>query len=115
MQEVAERDAGGDEEPLFSAKKFKPTEAEMDMTPMCDVTFQLLIFFMVTAAFAMQKSIEIPKPKQDAPSTQVVAKDPEEDPSFVTVYVDEFNTYRVVTPGLGRGSAQRTGVAAEAA
>ncbi len=87
-----------DEEPLISTKKWKPTEAEMDMTPMCDVTFQLLIFFMVTAAFAMQKSIEIPKPKQDAPSTQVVAKDPEEDPSYVTVYVDEFNTYRVVTP-----------------
>lgn len=87
-----------DETPLISAKKFKPTEAEMDMTPMCDVTFQLLIFFMVTAAFAMQKSIELPKPKQDAPSTQVVARDPEEDPSYVTVYVDEFNTYRVVTP-----------------
>jgi biopolymer transport protein ExbD len=92
------RKAREDEEPLVATKKWKPTEAEMDMTPMCDVTFQLLIFFMVTAAFAMQKSIELPKPKQDAPSTQVVAKDPEEDPSYVTVYVDEFNTYRVVTP-----------------
>ena len=96
----AEHDAASseDEEPLVSTPKYKSAEAEMDMTPMCDVTFQLLIFFMVTAAFAMQKSIEIPKPKQDAPSTVVVAKDPEEDPSFVTVYVDEFNTYRVVTP-----------------
>ena len=98
VPEVAEQEAVEDEEPLLTAKKFRPAEAEMDMTPMCDVTFQLLIFFMVTAAFAMQKSIEIPKPKQDAPSTVVVAKDPEEDPSFVTVYVDEFNTYRVVTP-----------------
>jgi len=99
--EPAEGDAGeaaDEDEVLVSTKRWKPTEAEMDMTPMCDVTFQLLIFFMVTAAFAMQKSIEIPKPKQDAPSTQVVARDPEEDPSFVTVYVDEFNTYRVVTP-----------------
>jgi biopolymer transport protein ExbD len=95
---VEARDRESAEEPLIPTKKFKPPEAEMDMTPMCDVTFQLLIFFMVTAAFAMQKSIEIPKPKQDAPSTQVVAKDPEEDPSYVTVYVDEFNTYRVVTP-----------------
>jgi len=95
---VEEEDREAAEEPLIPTKKFKPPEAEMDMTPMCDVTFQLLIFFMVTAAFAMQKSIEIPKPKQDAPSTQVVAKDPEEDPSYVTVYVDEFNTYRVVTP-----------------
>ncbi len=95
---VEERDRGAAEEALIPTKRFKPPEAEMDMTPMCDVTFQLLIFFMVTAAFAMQKSIEIPKPKQDAPSTQVVAKDPEEDPAYVTVYVDEFNTYRVVTP-----------------
>lgn len=87
-----------EEEALVPVKKWQPAEAEMDMTPMCDVTFQLLIFFMVTAAFAMQKSIEIPKPKQDAPSTTVVARDPEEDPTFVTVYVDEFNTYRVVTP-----------------
>ncbi len=95
---VAEAASGEEEEALVSTKKWQPAEAEMDMTPMCDVTFQLLIFFMVTAAFAMQKSIEIPKPKQDAPSTVVVARDPEEDPTFVTVYVDEFNTYRVVTP-----------------
>ena len=38
-----------EEETLVSAPKFKAIEAEMDMTPMCDVTFQLLIFFMVTA------------------------------------------------------------------
>jgi biopolymer transport protein ExbD len=90
--EPAEDEAGE------SAQKWKTEEAELDMTPMVDVTFQLLIFFMVTAAFAMQKSIEVPKPKQDAPSTQVVvAQDPEQDPSFVTVYVDQNNTYRVVT------------------
>jgi len=94
---AAER-AGGDEEALIPVKRSRPPEAELDMTPMCDVTFQLLIFFMVTAAFALQKSFEIPKPKQDEASTQVVAKDPEEDPSYVIVYVDEFNTYRVVTP-----------------
>jgi biopolymer transport protein ExbD len=32
----------------------------MDMTPMVDVTFLLLIFFMVTAAFTTQASIEFP-------------------------------------------------------
>jgi biopolymer transport protein ExbD len=90
--------SGGEEESLLPVKRVKTPEAELDMTPMCDVTFQLLIFFMVTAAFALQKSFEIPKPKQDEASTQVVAKDPEEDPSYLTVYVDEFNTYRVVTP-----------------
>src|SRR5688572_20269137 len=37
-------------------EKSAPQEAEMDMTPMVDVTFLLLIFFMVTASFTMQKS-----------------------------------------------------------
>jgi len=32
---------------------------------MVDVTFQLLIFFMVTASFALQKSIEVPTPDPD--------------------------------------------------
>ena len=30
-------------------------EPESDMTPMVDVTFLLLIFFLVTAAFALQE------------------------------------------------------------
>jgi len=71
-------------------------EADMDMTPMVDVTFLLLIFFMVTAAFSLQKSLEIPKPPKDEPSQNAEQKDPENDPEYVTVYVDEFNTYRVV-------------------
>ena len=73
-------------------------ESEMDMTPMVDVTFLLLIFFMVTAAFSLQKSLEVPTPKEDRPSTQTVQeKPPEEDPDFVTVYVDENNTFNVQT------------------
>ncbi|MFV2067043.1 MAG: ExbD/TolR family protein [Pirellulales bacterium] len=37
---------------------------ELDMTPMIDVTFLLLIFFMVTAAFGIRKAIEVPLPEQ---------------------------------------------------
>ena len=37
----------------------------MDLTPMVDVTFQLLIFFMVSASFSLQKSIEVPTPDPD--------------------------------------------------
>ena len=44
----------------------KRTEDEgLDMTPMVDVTFLLLIFFMVTAAFSLQMSLEIPPPEPD--------------------------------------------------
>ena len=71
-------------------------ETEMDMTPMVDVTFLLLIFFMVTAAFTVQKSIEVPKPAADDPSSQVV-EDPDDDAESVTVEVDEYNTFHVTT------------------
>ncbi len=40
---------------------------EADMTPMVDVTFLLLIFFMVTAAFTMQSAIVVPKPSPPEP------------------------------------------------
>lgn len=72
-------------------------DTDMDMTPMVDVTFLLLIFFMVTAAFSLQKSIEVPAPKDNSPSTRAVPEEEEEDPSEVTVVVDEYNTFHVLT------------------
>ena len=72
-------------------------ETEMDMTPMVDVTFLLLIFFMVTAAFSLQRSLQVPTPRPDEASTNVQQRDPSEDPDIVTVHVDENNTFRVVT------------------
>lgn len=71
-------------------------EAEMDMTPMVDVTFNLLIFFMVTAAFTMQKSFPVPTPKDDRPSTQMTQEQIEDDPDVVVVRIDEYNTFHVV-------------------
>ncbi len=35
----------------------------IDLTPAVDVTFQLLIFFMVTASFSMQKAFDVPPAK----------------------------------------------------
>jgi biopolymer transport protein ExbD len=88
--------AQDDDTSFVRPEQRKLEEADMDMTPMVDVVFQLLIFFMVTAAFTLQKSMEIPKPPQDEQTTQVVMKNPENDPEYVVVTVDEFNTYRVV-------------------
>jgi biopolymer transport protein ExbD len=67
-------------------RKLVPQESEMDMTPMVDCVFQLLIFFMLTASFAVQKSLLIPKPTVDeGTSTQ----DPKEDNlEALTVRVD---------------------------
>ena len=68
-------------------------EAEMDMTPMVDVVFQLLIFFMLTAAFTIVKSQQFPKPDRTEQSTTPVP--PEQDPDFVIVRIDAANTYFV--------------------
>ncbi|MGB7324144.1 MAG: biopolymer transporter ExbD [Rubripirellula sp.] len=85
-----------DEEDQVLARNKRPEE-EMDMTPMVDVTFLLLIFFMVTAAFSLQKSIEMPRQQTDAPSTN---SEPEEteDLDMVEVQVDEFGTFLVMAP-----------------
>lgn len=45
--------------PLFRSRSSE--EAEMDMTPMIDVTFQLLIFFMIAATYVVQKTLDVPK------------------------------------------------------
>jgi biopolymer transport protein ExbD len=41
----------------------KPEEAELDITPMIDVTFLLLIFFMVTSTMQSQSELNIPVAK----------------------------------------------------
>lgn len=68
-------------------------ETEMDMTPMVDVTFLLLIFFMVTASFTLQKSFQVPTPEDDRPSENVEVKEKEE--GVITVRIDEYNTFYV--------------------
>jgi len=51
------------EEHLPPAPLMKPRsydDADMDMTPMIDVSFQLIIFFMITACFVVQKTLDMP-------------------------------------------------------
>lgn len=88
------------------AEQPEVVDAEMDMTPMVDVTFLLLIFFMVTAAFALQKSIEIPKPQQDQASQQVQYKDPQTDPAYIIVRIDQNDTYQVLYESIAPEDAE---------
>ena len=75
----------------------KAEDAEMDMTPMVDIVFQLLIFFMVTASFSLQRSKEIPKPQEERPSTTAEQQNPDDtDLEAVVVHVDENGTFLVV-------------------
>ena len=87
-------DLVADEAPVQFRLEQNSNEAEMDMTPMVDVTFLLLIFFMVTATFRMQKSFEVPTPEQEQASERPL-QEIEDDPDYVIVRVDEFNTFFV--------------------
>jgi biopolymer transport protein ExbD len=68
---------------------------EMDLTPMVDVTFLLLIFFMITAAFAVQKSISVPPVEDEAAASQTL--DQLEDDSIV-IRVDADNVFWLTAP-----------------
>jgi biopolymer transport protein ExbD len=73
-------------------------DGEMDMTPMVDVVFNLLIFFMVTASFSLEKAMTVPAPKTDQPSSNPVQQVVEEETDTITVRVDSHNTFRVICP-----------------
>lgn len=84
------------EQPVKFKSHREGTDGELDLTPMVDVTFLLLIFFMVTASFQIQKSMEVPAPKDNAPSAVAQQEeDPQDDPDNILVRIDSFNTYYV--------------------
>ena len=62
-------------------------EADVDMTPMLDIVFIMLIFFIVTAVFLDETGLDLtqppPPPDTDTP--------PPDSPPAITVYVDENN------------------------
>lgn len=73
-------DEEADEEEGFRIKRRQADESRPDMTPMADVVFLLLTFFMLTASFTMQKSLETepPEPDADAASTSATVAEQEE-------------------------------------
>ncbi|HDH99481.1 MAG TPA: biopolymer transporter ExbD [Firmicutes bacterium] len=56
--------------------------AGLNMTPMIDVVFQLLIFFMVTAVFAITPGLDIKLPEAET------AENPEKENLFITIDKD---------------------------
>lgn len=93
-------DDDSEKEDIFGGPKNRD-DSELDMTPMVDVTFLLLIFFMVTASFALQKSISMPQEQSNEPSTNVQDEEEEEN-DLVTVKIDEFNSFTVIAAEFER-------------
>jgi biopolymer transport protein ExbD len=86
-----------DDEEVIEQVSFKKNELpkdDMDMTPMVDVTFLLLIFFMITASFSSEKVFEKPPPLSDS-SSKPPDKPPDQSDT-VRVQIDEFNAYTVI-------------------
>ena len=90
---LAELGADDDVAPPVRFRAAVATDEELDLTPMVDVTFQLLIFFMLTMAAGLSKSIEVPvpDPSQQAAQSRSLS-DLEEDDDYVVVQIDEDNT-----------------------
>lgn len=84
-----------DSEEISFPKKELPKD-DMDMTPMVDVTFLLLIFFMITASFSKEKVFEEPPPLSD---NAAMATEPPPVFDLVRVQIDEFNGYTIILPG----------------
>ncbi len=82
-------------------------DGDMDMTPMVDVTFLLLIFFMITASFSVQKAFKTPAQKRDDPSMNPIEQPEDENPDIVTVQIDEFNAYNVITTDWDRPAGSK--------
>jgi len=66
------------------ARKTRTQGCAIDMTPMIDVVFQLIIFFIVT--IKMEQEVNERIELADAPDGPVIA---EEDPRTMTIEVDE--------------------------
>ena len=64
-------------------------EADIDITPMLDVVFIMLIFFIVTASFVKESGIDINKPpSSDAPP-------PVDAPKPIVVEINELSEIRI--------------------
>jgi biopolymer transport protein ExbD len=78
--------------PPLEFRKRELSQEEMDLTPMVDMTFLLLIFFMVTASFTVQKSIDFPAPSPEGKgATQTTFTLDELEERSIMVRIDERN------------------------
>ena len=80
-------DEEADAEEDFKLHRRGLDEGGLDMTPMVDVTFLLLIFFMITAAFNVQKSMQAdpPEPEDEGAAQQMTVEEQEQNDLIVGI------------------------------
>jgi len=63
-------------------------EAQVDMTPMLDIVFIMLIFFIVTTSFVKERGLEVNRPKDNQNTNQ---------PSkSLSIQIDQHGTIKMV-------------------
>jgi len=81
---------------MFQIRRELEEDEGMDLTPMVDVTFLLLIFFMITASFTLEKTIPTPIPDPDQQSAaQPIPREDELLDKSIQIEITSNNTIRL--------------------
>ena len=85
--------------------KLEDEENEINLTPMLDVVFIMLIFFIVTASFLRESGLDTNRPDQDQPQVM------QDEEGAILVIIDETDDIwidnRVVDPRAVRANIER--------
>lgn len=86
-------------------RRYSEDETEINITPMLDIVFIMLIFFIVTSSFVKEQGLEVSRPS-DTPPEQV-----EQDQGPIVVKIDSTSMIsiqgRVVEPRVVEANLER--------
>src|SRR5258708_14608276 len=84
MSEVQQKEGGGDKK--HKKVRAKKSSTHIDMTPMVDLAFLLLTFFVLTSTFSKPSVMELAMPKNDKTVKPVNVK------NILTIVLDKLDT-----------------------
>jgi biopolymer transport protein ExbD len=93
-----------EEDEGFAIQGFERKSDELDLIPMVDCVFLLLVFYMITASYALQKMIDMAAPAADKKGVQSVQVVDDTAQSSLVVQIDATNRVLiddVPVPNLG--------------
>ena len=90
---------------MIKRKRHKDDEVEINITPMLDIVFIMLIFFIVTTSFVKEQGLEVSRPSNSPP------KEVQRDKGPIVVRIDSRNLIslkgRVLEPRAVQANLER--------